>query len=59
MKVECQNRERNSLHGRHLIRQAVIEETQDKYDDQRSDRCDCNEKPDDLKLSGASQSRYR
>ena len=52
MKMECQSREMNGLDGKQLIRQAIIEPTQDRYDDHRSERHDCNEMPDDLKLSG-------
>ena len=33
--MECQNRERNSSGGKHLIRQAIREPTQDRHDDQR------------------------
>ena len=38
-----------------MIRQAIIEPTQDGYDDKRSERHDCNEMPGDLKLSGYFQ----
>ena len=34
-KMECQNREKNHLDGKHLIRQTIIEPTEDRYDDQR------------------------
>ena len=36
-KMECKNRHRNGLDGKHFIRQAIIEPTQDRYDDQRSE----------------------
>ena len=52
MKMECQNRERNGLDSKHIIRQATIEPTQDRYDDERSERHGGYERPDDLKLSG-------
>ena len=51
MKMECQNRETKGLDGKHLIRQAIIEPTQDRYDGQRSEKCDCNKMPIDLNLS--------
>ena len=54
-KMECQYRERNGLDGKHLIKKTIIEPTQDRYDDQRSERCYCNEMLDDLKPSGYFQ----
>ena len=45
-----QSREVNSLDGKHLDRQAIIQQSQDRYDDQRIGKHDCNEGPDDLKL---------
>ena len=35
MKGECQNRKRNGLDGKHLIMQAIIGPTPDRYDDQK------------------------
>ena len=58
-KIRGQNRETNSLDSKHTIRQTIIEPTQDRYDDPRPARCNYNEMPKDLKLSGASQPRYR
>ena len=52
MKLKGQNRERNSLNEKHLIRQTIIEPMQDRNDDQRSESCDCNAMPNHLKLSG-------
>ena len=40
----------NGLDGKHFIRQVLIELNQDRYDDQRLERCDCNKIPNDLKL---------
>ena len=50
MKVGCQNREGNSLDGKNVIKEALIEPTEDTYDDQRLESCDCDEMPDDLKF---------
>ena len=41
VKMECQNKEMNSLHDKHMIRQAIIDPTQDRYDDQRLKRHYC------------------
>ena len=51
MKIKSQNRERNSLDSKHIIRQTIMEPNQDMYDDQRSEIHDHNEIPEDLKLS--------
>ena len=45
----------NGLDGKHLIVQAIIEPTLHRYDDQKLERCYCNEMPDDMKLSGYFQ----
>ena len=51
-KMESQSGEINGLDSKHLIRQAIIEPSKDRYDDQGSERCDCNEGPNNLKLTG-------
>ena len=45
----------NNLASKHFIRQAIIALTQDRYDNHRLERCDCNKMLNDLKLSGYFQ----
>ena len=50
-----QSREVNSLDSKHLDRKAIIEPSQDMYDDQRSEKQNCNKGPNDLKFTGYFQ----
>ena len=42
----------NSLDSKYIEGQALRHPSQDRYDDQRSGKCDSNEGPDDLKFTG-------
>ena len=50
-----QSREVDGLDSKHPDRQAIIEPSQDGYDNQRSGKCDCSEGPENLKFTGYFQ----
>ena len=50
--MECQDGRLDDLDDKDFVRQAIIEQAQKSYDDQRSEKPKLKRIPDNLKLSG-------